>query len=230
MMATYNQYKYLYPPRPLNKISSDLLDRYDDGQYIGQVKYNGSCTVVFMDETVLKVMNRHNQEISTPYFDEIDYRSMYKGGSGFLILCGELLTKNQLGEGGKPFNHKFIIWDILCLSGEYLIGTTVEERLVLLTQLYPMHKMQVGATTGSIKDAEYIEMYEHIGCTDIKGVYKAPTYMGQFASLYQQVVTVPLYEGLVLKRKEGKLAYGFSERNNHEYILKCRKETKNYKF
>ena len=54
--------------------------------------------------------------------------------------------------------------------------------------------------------------------------------MNGFNNLYNDIVKVDLYEGLVLKKIETKLTYGFQEINNHDWQIKCRKETKVYKF
>lgn len=217
----YAEYKYLYPPRPVFKISPDEIIKYDnDRNYIAQPKCDGSCVVLFLSETEARVMNRHNEAITNSFAAEIDYRGLYSG-TGYMVLCGELLNKNKLGENGQPFNKKFVIWDIIVYNGIYLIGKTMEERLSLLEQLYPCNRMKVGAT---------IEMYDHLCCTNYTGIYKAATYTGGFSKIYREVTKVQLYEGIVLKRRDAKLTFGFGEKNNYEYTLKCRKETKNYAF
>lgn len=217
----FNQYKYVYPPRPINRISVDEIGKYDNGEYLAQPKYDGTCVNVFISENFLKVMNRHNQEIANPYFTDIDYTSIHKG-KGFMVVSGELLNKNKTGEDGKPFNKCLVLWDVLVYEGEYLLGQTTEQRLILLESLYPCQRMQVSD--------KGIESYEHICCTGIKGIYKAPTYTKYFTALYNDLIKTQLYEGIVLKRSDAKLTFGFNEKNNFEYTLKCRKETKNYKF
>ena len=63
-----------------------------------------------------------------------------------------------------------------------------------------------------------------------KNVYKAPTYINNFQSLYNDIVDTDLYEGLVLKRKNARLSLGLNEKNNNDWQIKCRKPTKNYAF
>jgi len=48
--------------------------------------------------------------------------------------------------------------------------------------------------------------------------------------LYEDLYETDLYEGLVLKKKNAKLTYGFQEKNNADWQIKCRKETKLYNF
>jgi ATP-dependent DNA ligase len=138
-----------------------------------------------------------------------------------MVLCGEFLNKNKLGEDNKPFNLKFVIWDIIVYNGEYLIGKTLLERLTLLEELYPCTKMIVN---------KKLETFKHLCFTLHKNIYKSPFYAGNFEKIYQSIVQTDLYEGLVLKRKNAKLSFGLKEKNNNEWQIKCRKPTKNYDF
>jgi ATP-dependent DNA ligase len=210
---------YLYPPRPVETTKHTELYKYDNGLFLAQPKYNGTCCEVFMNETEMIVMNRHNQPISSKYHN-IDLRGMYRG-SGWMVICGEFLNKNKTGEDGLPFNLKFVIWDILVYNGKYLIGSTFEQRMNLLEQLYPCSKMKVG---------EKFESLNYLCFTEHKNVYKAPVYPTSFAILFELISKVDVYEGLVLKRKDAPLKYGLSEKNNNDWQIKCRKPTKNYRF
>jgi hypothetical protein len=119
-MIPYTKYSYLFPPRPTQTTKYTELYKYDNGDYIAQPKYNGTCCVVFISEDELIVMNRHKSEITSNY-SQVDLKGMHRG-KGWMVICGEFLNKNQNGEDGKPFNLKFIIWDILVYQNEYLIG------------------------------------------------------------------------------------------------------------
>lgn len=216
----YNKYSYLFPPRPVQTTKHTELSKYDNGEFIAQPKYNGTCCCVFISKDELVVMNRHRGEITSRY-DHIDLKGLHRG-EGWMVLCGEFLNKNKKGEDGTPFNLKFVIWDILVFDGQYLIASTLEERLQLIESLYPCSSMLVG------KDK--MESYKHLCCTKHQNVYRAPSYEKNFDKLYQSIVSTDLYEGLVLKRKSAKLSYGLQEKNNNEWQIKCRKPTLNYKF
>lgn len=165
-------------------------------------------------------MNRHGEELSLVKKDEIDFCGAYRG-EGFIVLCGELLNKNKKGEDGAPFNQKFIIWDILVYNGMYLIGATCEDRMELLETLYPCNRIQVDGTGA-------IEMYNHVCCTGIKGIYKAPVYLSGFEKLFLELSKTDCYEGLLIKRKAAPLSLGYNEKNNTDWQIKVRKMTKNY--
>lgn len=216
----YKEYSYLYPPRASTKINPKDLAIYDNGKYIAQPKYNGSCAVLFMNEDGHQLMNRHKELLA--FHNTVNFQAAYKG-SGFMVLCGEYLNKSQAGENGQPFNHKFIIWDILVFESTYLINTSVETRLDLLEALYPASRSIVRANGN-------LEMHEHILCTEHENIYKAPTYLNNFTDLNNELIQTPLYEGIVLKRKDALLQLGYHEKNNDSWQVKCRKTTRNYKF
>ena len=109
----YEKYMYLFPPRPIQTTHHAEIKKYDNKLFIAQPKYNGTCCNVFINESEIIVMNRHKGTITSNYND-IDFRGMYRG-KGWMVICGEFLNKNKKGENGKPFNLKFVIWDILVL-------------------------------------------------------------------------------------------------------------------
>jgi len=216
----YDKFKYLYPPRPEYKTPNKDLHKYDNGDYVVQPKYNGSCCIVFTNGKELQVYNRHKELLSNVCKD-IEFVKLAKDDNWY-VYVGEYLNKGKLGETGIKEKDKFVIWDCLVWSGEYLIGKTIMERLELLERIYPCHR--------AVVNEDNLEMYEHLCCTEYKGIYKAPAYLNGFEWLYSQIVKTDLYEGLVLKKKNSKLQFGFQPLNNHEWQIKCRKETKIYNF
>lgn len=219
MPTQYLDFKYLYPPRPAETTHPSELSKYEGKGFIAQPKYNGTCCVVFMNENELHVMNRHKSAISSNY-NHIDFRGMYKG-KGWMVICGEFLNKNKRGENGEPFNLKFVIWDILVYDGVYLTGSTFENRQKLLSDLFPCLRMRVGSG---------LETFDYLCFTNYAHIYRAPLFDSNFTKLFNEIVKTDLYEGIVLKRRDAKLLYGLSERNNNDWQIKCRKPTKLYKF
>mgnify|MGYP003489040963 FL=1 len=216
----YQKFIYLFPPRPEVKTKASELANYDSsGEYIAQPKYNGSCCLVFTNGSELKVYNRH-KELLTNVSPNINFKELAKSKKWF-VYAGEYLNKGKLGENGEKEVGKFVIWDLLVWDGEYLIGSTLKERLDLLEQIYPCNRAVI---------SDKIELYEHLCCTEIPNIYKAPTYVNGFESLYSEIVKIDLYEGLVLKKINSKLSYGLQELNNTDWQIKCRKETKLYNF
>lgn len=219
-MIPYLNFNYIYPPRPEYKISPHELEKFDNGKYVAQPKYNGTCCVVFTNGEDTYIYNRHKNPLSS-YSKEIAFDKLAKSKNWY-VYSGEYLNKGKLGESGEKEKDKFIIWDVLVWEGNYLIGETLLDRIALLEAIYPCNR--------AILKPEGLEIYEHLCCTEFEGIYKAPTYMNGFNGLYEDIVKIDLYEGLVLKKIETKLTFGFQEINNHDWQIKCRKPTKVYHF
>ena len=214
----FDSFKYIYPPRPQFKIHPVDLDKYE-GDYFAQVKYNGTACVVFTNGTELHLYNRHKLPLANASRD-IKFKQLSPDNKWY-VYCGEYLNKGQKGEKGDIERDKFVIWDCLVYAGEYLIGKTFEERITMVDVRYPCKQL--------VTD-KGLEIYDYLCATFIEGIYKSPVYSAGFDFLYDDLVKTPLYEGLVLKKKDAKLTYGFQEKNNSEWQVKCRKPNKLYNF
>lgn len=209
----YASFRYIYPPRPKNPIPNSELTFWDNGSLIAQPKLNGSNCLIFTNGVKHIAMNRHNGRLTNFQLKDEEIKELYKGTGGWTILNGEYLNKNKQDENRKAFNHKFVIFDILVNDGDYLIGKTFEERIVLLDTMFGQN------------ECEKSYLY---GISD--NVYRVKSYKNQFNMLYDTLTPIDLIEGLVLKRKTARLEMGTSELNNVKSQIKCRKETKNYKY
>lgn len=203
--------KYIYPPRAETKIAPMSLKLFEKMDlYLAQPKLNGSSMEVYTDGISVKTMNRHNDTISCK-IDKSELLALHRG-DGPMILCGEYLNKNQKDELGKPWNIKYVIWDIIMFDGKHLLGTTFEERSALLAKLYPT------------------DIYSHFVRQISENCYRVSSTTTNFEKFYNEITKFEIFEGLVLKRKDGKLENGTSSNNNTRTQIKCRKSTKNYNF
>jgi hypothetical protein len=210
----YDKWRFIFPPRPRNAISPDDLNFWDNGTLICQCKLNGSNATIYTDGKKVIVMNRHGQRLTNVRVDESEILNLYRGTGGWLILNCEYLNKNKMDETGQPFNHKFVIFDILCYDGDYLVGKTFQERINLLDTLY-----------GQIEcEKEYL-----FGVSE--NFYRVKSYRNGFKDLFDKFTTNnSLVEGLVMKRRNARLEVGASELNNTKSQIKCRVACKNYKY
>ena len=212
-MPKYVTYRYIYPPRPKNAIPDTELNFWDNESLIAQPKLNGSNCLIFTNGDKFVVMNRHNQRLTNFRLTDSEVKELYRGNGGWLILNGEYLNKNKMDETGQPFNHKFVIFDILAFDGDYLVGKTFEERVQLLDNLYDQRNCE----------KEYL-----FGISE--NVYRVKSYLTGFNELYNKLTPIDMIEGLVMKRRNARLEVGSSEMNNVKSQIKCRKATKNYKY
>jgi ATP-dependent DNA ligase len=158
-------------------------------------------------------MNRHNQRLTNFRLTDEEVKSLYRGNGGWMVLNGEYLNKSKMDETGQTFNHKFVIFDILCFDGDYLVGKTFEERVQLLDTLYDQRNCE----------KEYL-----FGISE--NVYRVKSYLSGFNDLFNQLTPIDIIEGLVMKRRNARLEIGSSEMNNVKSQIKCRKATLNYKY
>ena len=211
-MTLYNNFRYIFPPRPEYIISPDQLNKYE-GTHLGQPKLNGACCEIYIKGNDFRYFGRHQNENLSNFKLKINDLSVLNcGNNNWNVIVGEYMNKSQAGLDGKPWNHKFVIFDILVYNGEYLLGTTFEERVKLLDKLF-----------GKVKENNYLYKVND-------NVYRVRTYKKNFNERWNNITQVGMLEGLVLKKPQAKLERGLSEKNNTLWQLKSRKSTLNYKF
>ncbi|MCA6423479.1 MAG: ATP-dependent DNA ligase [Flavobacterium sp.] len=220
-MKNYNEFKYIYPPRPEYKILPEELDTISD-EWIGQPKYNGDCVVLFTNGTESHVYTRHNEKYSKKF--NFDVTSLSFLAPSWFVFVGEYLNpKKKMGEDGKLLTDRLVIFDCLVAEGKYLIGYQLWERIKILHSLFEPYSLTINGE-GKLSGSEYMMQ------TDVPNLYIAATFCGNLRSIYNEIVKVDIYEGLVVKNSNAPLLYSFTEKNNELWQYKCRKPTKVYNF
>jgi len=206
----YSTFRYIYPPRPEYIISPDRLNGYEKDHFI-QVKMNGSCCLIFIKGDEFRYFGRHKNENLTNFKLKIEDLKVLNCGNedNWNVFVGEYMNKSQTGLDGKIWNHKFVIFDVLVYNGEYLLGSTFEDRVSLLDKIF-----------GTTDENEYLYKI-----TD--KIFRVKTFYDNFLVRWNEIIKVGMLEGVVLKKKKQKLTRGLSEKNNMSH--KCRKPTKNYR-
>lgn len=207
----YKEDRYIYPPRPENKFPASGMDKFDNGLFLAQPKFNGSCVEIYLNSHDWKVMNRHNDEKKYFEIDKNEFNFLIPN-LGTNLFVGEYMNKSKKDENEKNFNNKFVIFDILVYNNEYLIGKTFKERIDLLYNMLNI----IDENSYSYKLSE--------------NIFITKTFYNDFSNLWNGFIKIDMIEGLVLKRKNAGLEYGFNPKNNTKTQLKCRKPTKIYSF
>jgi len=209
-MALYDKFRYMYPPRPEYCLSDDQLIKYEKDHFI-QPKLNGSCATIYIKKEEIKNFGRHrNENLSNFTLSDDDLKILNCGNKNWNVFVGEYMNKNKKGVDGKPWNHKFVIFDILVYNGEYLLGTTFQERVKLLDNIFDI-----------VEENDYLYKI-----TD--KIYRVKTFYDNFQKRWKDIIKIDMFEGFVLKKINQKLTRGTTEKNNLSH--KCRKPTKNYVF
>jgi ATP-dependent DNA ligase len=159
-------------------------------------------------------MNRHGKRLTNfRLTDEEVIKSLYHGNGEWMAINGEYMNKSKNDKFTKLFNHKFVIFDILILKGNYLLGSTFEERIEILDDIYGQVECE---------DEFLFKLSENI--------YRVKSYKKDFNDTFTKLIEIDMYEGLVIKRRNAKLELGTSEMNNVRSQIKCRRKTKNYPY
>lgn len=217
-MELFSKFKYVYPPRPETVIPPTSITELCEGKYWSQIKMNGSCCEIYTfgegENKIHRYFGRHqNENIANFKLTDKDFDVLKCNNNNWNLIVGEYLNKNKDGIG----NHKFIIFDILIFNGEYLINSTLEERIKILDNIF-----------GTESENEYLYKV-----TDI--IYRVKTFKNDLKVVWDKMMKEyptdkSVYEGLVFKKPNAKLERGLTEKNNMLWHLKCRRPTKNYKY
>lgn len=203
----YDQYSYLYPPRPETKIPPAMTNFYDSRGWIAQAKLNGTCTLIFTNGTDCVFKTRHNEDHKawTPKSEHISFFNSTVS-EGWNVFVAELMHSK-----GPELKDMLYVFDILVHAGKQLVGTTFAERQDILASLIP--------------GVEHELWYEHN-----RNVVRAKNHVGPTLDLYSKITETSYVEGVVMKNPKARLDFCFKEGNNKNWQVKCRKTTKNYGF
>ena len=203
-MLPYEEYTYLYPPRPDKKIPIPLLQFYEKRGYVAQLKKNGTCTVIFArgDEVIFKTRHNDDHAAWSPLKSHVEF---FAGRSDkWNVYAAELLHSKT-----PTIKNHLYIFDKLVHEGQQLVGVSFTERQRIL------HSQWVGNRVhGRICITDFVSLAENF----TKG----------FAELYKKLG--PEDEGLVLKDPNATLVNCVREGSNGAWQCKCRIGHKNYSF
>lgn len=201
----YNEYSYLFPPRPENKIPRGMLAFYEKRKYWAQVKKNGTCTVIFARGRDVIFKTRHNDDhkMWSPTPEHIRF---FQGSDKWNVYVGELLHSKT-----PHIKNQLYLFDKIVDEGVHLVGTTFEERQLILQSQWEGTREE---KQHQIRVSDYVSLAENL--------------TGDFDSIFDDLL--PEDEGLVLKNPKGKLDPCFKQTANNGWQVKCRIPHKNYSF
>jgi len=211
MKTSYDSFRYMYPPRPETKTTPDSIPTYEKMGFYGQPKLNGSCVMLYTNGIEVKFMGRHADTFARQLISKEELLKLHRG-SGWMCLCGEFLNKSKKDGSNKTFDAKFVIFDVIILNGHYLLNTTFEERLGILDSLYAL-----------MPHDKWIDKVNEY-------TYRVKTFKNNLKAVYDEIVKIDMYEGLVCKKASGLLQDGLRSNNNTAWQIKMRKSTKNYNY
>ena len=202
--------KVIYPPRPKSKIHPSDLPYYESiGQWVVQRKFNGTRNVIHINPTgQLSVFSRYGKEHSPNKFvmqrsfrEEILSALTLEKGKEYW-LDSELMNKQA--NSGK----EIILYDVL-QAGRYFFGNPNQmERLEILKSI-----------CGNPQQLEPSGIALQIS----PRLWMAQTWGNHFVARFNEALSNPRLEGLVLRRKDSSLDNFGDKEYETPNVIRCRK-------
>lgn len=199
--------QYIWPPRPQSGLVQPAGGWFKELEanpdWLAQAKLNGANTQMVLIDIEPELFNRHNATIEHRLTPEqlAFFQSLKKFAP--LVLNFELIHRQT-----KDWKNICYVFDVLVFKGEWLVGSTVEERQKLLDEIFP----------------ESVATPYEFARSLAPGVWRAVNFEKSWGALFEKHQGLDLFEGLVLKKKTGKLDPGLREKNNEGWSIRCRKK------
>jgi ATP-dependent DNA ligase len=201
----YDEYTYLYPPRPETKIPRGMIGFYEKRGWWAQKKKNGTCTVIFVkgDEVTFKTRHNDDHRAWFPKPDHVDF--FRRSDDKWHVFVGELLHSKT-----PHIKDELYLFDQIVSDGIQLVGMTFAERQDLLHSQWK----QVA------DEGDQIRVHKHVTV--------AVSFCNGFDLVWDKLK--PEDEGLVFKNPNAPLRTCFKADSNGGGQVKCRIPHKNYSF
>lgn len=227
-MTTIATDKYIYPPRPKTSLPYGETGFFKQMGWVAQYKYNGSrCIIKHLPNGKIELWNRHAERFRTynapTWLQDQIKNSLYKLGlnpNGYHVLDAELLDQKH-----AAIKDTIAIWDVLVRDGEYLLGTTYNERHTSLHNMISCEERWVYQSYDfGIKLDENVFFVTNLEASQWDGAWET------VLEVNKPFGDRPLLEGLVIKDPNGVLERGWKEANNGEWLVRCRVKTGRHNF
>lgn len=216
--------RYIYPPRPKDTIPPSALALQEErGCWFWQPKYDGDRSITAIEGKNIVFGNRHHKWYPHQKLRHLvpEVRALDLP-SGATYLDGELLTLPGKAPCGSPY-HTIVFYDVLQYDGKYLFGCPQLERLELLRKICRNpQKLCAQKVAWEIGVDRPVDFTPHLWMS-LSG---ENDFLGNFQTFSQS----SLVEGLLLRRKDSTLDGWGGTEYDVTWQLRCRKNTKNYRF
>jgi ATP-dependent DNA ligase len=206
----------IFPPRPKSAIPPHQLPRYEKTSlWVVQYKYNGSRMVIHIEPgDKVSVWSRHG-DAHRSYTLPSDVRDQILLLPGLdksleYWLDAELLIKTS----AEDTKGKIILFDIL-QAGKYLFMMEQMSRLILLDEICGKPRV--------------LDNWRGMGYGVSEDILMAPTFTQDFLDRFKDSKGDEV-EGLVLRKKSSVLDNFGQKKYEVGWIVRCRREHKNYNF
>jgi hypothetical protein len=237
-----NPNQYIYPPRSQDCIPRNQTDIFKSLNWIAQYKYNDShCLVKYCPNGNIELWNRHAERFRSYNLPDhlqtqlanIGERLGHQPGH-LTILDGGLLDQKH-----RAIKDTIVIWDMLVINGQHLIGTTYQNRYDRLAQISSLetwdykHASHAPVSFGQLLTTD-VFMPNNIAAADWDTAWDLVYMVNQPFTTGKpnqpNYDCKPVLEGLVFKDPHGTLSMGFKEKNNDSWMIRSRVTTGRHQF
>lgn len=236
-MITASETQYIFPPRPEGSTPRKDTEIYADLDWIAQFKYNDTrCLIKLCSDGRIQLWNRHAEQMRTyspPIWlqHQLEHLTTREdlGIQGYCLFDGGLLHQKH-----KAIKDTIVIWDILVINGEHLVGTTYQHRYNKIHALcngesykYKGHHLSKNHRLGT-------KITDDIFVPDLLTPSEWTTAWDTVDEVNYPFLSTnsagPLLEGLVFKDPDGELEFGFKQKNNSSWQSRSRVSTGRHAF
>ena len=201
----YDEYQYLWPPRPEQKIPQGLLTFYEKKGFWGQIKKNGTCTLIFAkgNQVIFKTRHDDDHKAWTPKPEHVKF--FQSKSNEWCVFVAELLHSKT-----PHIKDQLYIFDMIVEDGEQLTGVTFAERQRRLYSRFP----------NGVYERDQYRVHPNVSL--------AMNFKANYQDLWKSLQDED--EGLVLKDPNAKLVACMKQTSNAGWQVKSRRPTKNYSY
>jgi hypothetical protein len=216
MTTPFNQWNYIFPPRPKTAIPFADAPRYADGRWQAQLKLNGTRNLIAVSpDGEVDFWNRHKERHrawTPPTWIADEVRARFACGK-WTVLDSELLHSKH-----ASVKDTLYLFGALVLGGQHLVGETYEACYAGLVGACGAVGPDVPGYGGYVAEAG-------------RGLWLARMIPpDRWPDAWDVASRSPVAEGLVLKRVKARLEPGRAENNNGTWMIRCRKASKSFAF
>lgn len=215
MPIAFEEWRYLWPPRPDNAIPQEMLPFYEKKGWWAQYKKNGTCSIIGISpDKEFHCMNRHNSNHKTWSLTSYHKEQLTRlfPEKKWIVLVAEILHLKT-----PSIKDTIYIFDVIVWDGFLLFDSLFSERCAILDERL-------------IPKATHIDDKTHFVCDSHNQIWYAKRFESGFVELFHGITEPKIDEGLVLKNPNGKLRSCMDAKENASWQVKCRKTHKNYAF
>jgi hypothetical protein len=223
--------QYVFPPRSKNAVPRSRTAMFGELGWKAQFKYNDTRIIVkYCADGKIELWNRHAERLKSYHTPDWLMDELLEVGISLNLSKG---TTTMLDGGLLDTKHRLIkdtivIWDVLVLNNEYLIGTTYQSRYNKILDLAKGDWSHHVPTVGNIKFG--LAITEHILTPESHCSDMWDTMWDTIHAINKPFGQSPVIEGLCFKDMAGKLEFASKEDNNYSWYMRSRVATGRHEF